>query len=52
MSNLCVISPFTGSISFGVVPKIKVPGLICEPAEIHLFERRQQHQIMHAANLH
>ncbi len=40
MSNLCVINPFTGSISFGIVPKIKVPGLISEQAEIHLFEGR------------
>ncbi len=40
MSNLCVINPSTGSISFGIVPKIKVPGLICEQAEIHLFEGR------------
>jgi|GEM_PF-1399142 len=40
MSNLCVINPSTGSISFGIVPKIKVLGLICEQAEIHLFKGR------------
>ena len=40
MSNRRVINPDTGCISFGIVPKIKVRGLVCEEAEIHLFEGR------------
>ena len=40
MSNRRVINPDTGCKSFGIVPKIKVRGLVCEEAEIHLFEGR------------
>ena len=40
MSNRRVINPDTGCISFGIVPKIKMRGLVCEEAEIHLFEGR------------
>ena len=40
MSYRRVINPDTGCMSFGIVPKIKVRGLACEQAEIHLFEGR------------
>ena len=40
MSSPPVINSVTEGMSFGVVPRIKVPGLTCEQAEIHLFEGR------------
>ena len=42
MSSRSVINPGTGSTSFGLVPSIKVPGLICEQAEIHLVEGKHR----------